>query len=418
MGSSSTVVVKPGPAVAVFDGDAPPTLAFVRALGRAGVPVTVYSHGRLPAARLSRYCARFDTCPDPADFATFLPWLRARLRTGAIELVAPTSDLVAFALTEVHDDCPAAFRRVLPEPADALAVLFKDRFAEACQRHGVRAALSFSPVGFNDAVARSSSLRFPLILKPKSHVGGGHERGVVVDDVDALRAALRPYVAAAGQRDVMERDPAWRWPLVQEYIPRALENLFSVSGLIAPSGEILALSGSWKRSQWPPTLGVGTVFESVADEALLARGSAIARALLGRGLFELELIRDERDGGYVAIDLNPRGYGQMSFEIARGLDLPRLWYACATGQEGGASRATSRADEMVWIHGIPFHIGQLVGIAKGPRRWARARDYVRGLGRRRVGIVADWRDPLPGLAYAFKMFRHPGGLVRPFLQEG
>jgi D-aspartate ligase len=406
-----------GPTVAVFDGDAPPTLAFVRALGRAGVPVTVYSHGRVPAARLSRFCARFDLCPDPADFASFLPWLRARLRSGEIELVAPTSDLIAFALTEVDDACSEPLRRVLPDPAAALGVLFKDRFADACARHGVRAARSFSPLGVEEAVERSSTLRFPLILKPKSHVGGGPERGVVVEDVDALRAALRPYGAAAGQHVVFEQNPGWCWPIVQEYIPRALENLFSVAGLIAPDGAVLGLSGSWKRSQWPPRLGVGTVFESIDDPALLVRGGEIARALLGRGLFELELIRDVRDGEYVAIDLNPRGYGQMSFEIARGLDLPRLWYACATGQDTGPAPATSRADELVWIHGIPFHIGQLVGIAKGPGRVARAREYVRRLAGRRVGIVADWRDPLPGLAYAFKMFRHPGGLVRPFLQE-
>jgi len=82
--------------------------------------------------------------------------------------------------------------------------------------------------------------------------------------------------------------------------------------MIAPGGRLVALAASRKVLQWPPTLGVGTVFEACADEKLLTEGAAIATSILGCGLFELELIRESE--GFSAIDLNPRAYGQIRFE--------------------------------------------------------------------------------------------------------
>src|SRR3954470_14791818 len=88
--------------VAVFDADVPTALAFTRSLGRAGVPVKIYSHRDWPMARLSRYCRGYERCPEVASPA-FLPWLRRELTSKRIQLVAPTSDLLAFQLAQVRD---------------------------------------------------------------------------------------------------------------------------------------------------------------------------------------------------------------------------------------------------------------------------------------------------------------------------
>src|SRR5204862_7903077 len=88
--------VSPAARVAVFDANAPPALAFVRSLGRAGIPLRVYSHRRWPVSRYSRWCTEFARCPDPAREEEFLAWLADELRTGRIDLVAPTSAALAF----------------------------------------------------------------------------------------------------------------------------------------------------------------------------------------------------------------------------------------------------------------------------------------------------------------------------------
>jgi D-aspartate ligase len=403
----------PAGPVFIFDADAPPSIAFARSLGRAGVPVIVCSHERWPVARFSRYVSGYRPCPDVNDPSAFMPWLEGELRSGRIGLVAPTSDPVAFYLAELFELLPEAGRRALPPGEAALAVLFKDRFDAACARAGFKTPWSFAPASVEEALERAGELPYPVVLKPKSHVGVGLSRGAVAQSAEELRRLYRAYPIPLGADAVVARYPSLSLPMIQEYVPDALSNLFSVSGLVGAKGEVVACSASRKRGQWPPKLGIGLAFESCFDERVIQEGSRLAEAVVGRGLFELELIRDRRTGELLAIDLNPRAYGQIALDIARGNDLPLLWYRLAAGEDIAKRAPTSEA--AVWIHSIPFGVEQAAGLAMGPRRAERARRLLREISLPHVDVVNDARDPLPGVVFAARMLRHPGSLVRPFL---
>lgn len=401
------------PAVAVFDAEAPPALAFVRALGRAGIPVHVYSDKRLPPARFSRHATAFRPAPRLEDAGAFLPWLRREACEGRIGLVAPTSDLVTFYVSQVLDVLAPGLRRAMPDPEALLAVLMKDRFARLCGDLGVGTPRTAWPTSPEGALAAGRTMRYPLLVKPRSHVGVGGARGEVVRDEAELQAHFRAYPRPPGSETVFERWPDLVWPVVQEYVPGALQNLYSVAGVLDAEGRALACAVSRKLAQWPPALGIGTVFEAHHDPALAELGLAIARRMLGRGLFELELIRDAGTGEHLAVDLNPRAYGQMAFEIRRGFDLPLLWYELATA--GTAEPAVAPPDSNVlWLHSIPYHIGQIVGLVRGPGRRARLRQYRRVLRRPRVDVALDRGDPLSSLAFASLLLRHPLGIARSF----
>jgi predicted ATP-grasp superfamily ATP-dependent carboligase len=397
--------------VGIFDANVPTALAFTRSLGRAGAPLRVYSPGRWPVARLSKHCTEFARCPDPEDAALFLPWLEQEIRSGRIQLVAPTSDLIAFYCAELGHAFAPVFRDRLPAHGAVLDALFKDRFDAACARLGFRTPWASYPASVEEAHDRALAFRYPAILKPKSHVGVGSERGQVVRNADELRRVYRPYAIPEKQARVCARYPELSLPMIQEYVPGTLANLYSVSGVLGPQGEVVAVSASRKAAQWPPTLGIGIEFHASADEELLARGSALASQVLGRGIFEVEFIRDARVGELVAIDLNPRAHGFISFDIARNNDLPLSWYRLAIGE---AVQPGERAREgLVWTHAVPCQV----------RRWVRR---LRGrplapssamAPARTVDIATDRSDPLPSAAFLALMLRHPGGLVRPFLQE-
>src|SRR5207302_6766190 len=104
--------------VGIFDADAPPAIAFVRSLGRAGIPLRVYSHRRWPVCRYSRWCAEFSRCPDPAS-GDFVSWLSDELRSGRIDLVAPTSDVIAFHVATLGDVFAPDLRARI-EPAEGI----------------------------------------------------------------------------------------------------------------------------------------------------------------------------------------------------------------------------------------------------------------------------------------------------------
>jgi hypothetical protein len=84
--------------VTVFDIDLPPGVAFVRSLVRAGVPVAPYSVDKRAAGRYSRYAGTVGDCPSVRSTDEFIAWLADSLTDGTIDLVAPTSDYVAFAM--------------------------------------------------------------------------------------------------------------------------------------------------------------------------------------------------------------------------------------------------------------------------------------------------------------------------------
>ncbi|HWE25801.1 MAG TPA: hypothetical protein VG496_17815 [Myxococcales bacterium] len=392
------------PRVAIFDADAPPALAFVRSLGRAGVPHRVYSHRRWPVARCSRWCKEFARCPDPANAVEFVPWLESELRGGHIDLVAPVSDVVAYHVAML-DDAFAPALRARFEPAEGvLASLFKDRFDAACRQLGFATPWAAFPQSLEEARDCAGSFRYPAILKPKSHVGVGIARGEVVRDAGELREKYREYslppVEAA-------RHPELALPMVQEYVPRALDNLFSVSGALGAGGEIVAAMASRKIAQWPPTLGIGIEFCALDARELVAQGAALAAGVLGRGIFEVELIRDGRDGRWVAIDLNPRAHGFIRLDIERGADLPLLWYRIATGET--VAPVTVLRHDLAWRHGVPYAVQRTVRRLRGaPRGGAQPLEA--------VDVIHDRADPLPSLPFVATMLRHPGGLVRPFLR--
>ena len=392
--------------IAIFDADVPTALAFTRSLGRAGVRTRVYSHRPWPVARLSRYCREFARCPDTADAAKFLPWLEKEIRSGRIDLVAPTSDLIAFYVAELHDAFRPELRDLLPPPSAVLDALFKDRFDAACARHGFRTPWAAHPRSVAEAQDLAASYRYPAILKPKSHVGVGIERGEVVHDADELRRAYRSYQIPPEQAAACARYPELRLPMIQEYVPGALQNLYSVSGVLGAGGQVVAASASRKSLQWPPTLGIGIEFHASDDQELLDRGCALASRIGRRGIFEVEFIRDARTGELVAIDLNPRAHGFISFDIARNNDLPLLWHRLATGQEVAAGGPVRH--DLVWTHAVPFTARRIAHRLKGRP--------VEPAPRAAVDIVNDLRDPLPSVPFLAVMLRHPGGLLRPFLR--
>jgi D-aspartate ligase len=373
--------------------------------------VDVYSTNRPSVAGVSRYTRHERPCPALEDADAFVPWLRACLKAGSIEAIAPTSDLLLYYLATVFDDLSPAMQTVLGSADGIFDMIFKDRFHGRCVEVGQATPQTFTPTSMEAALALVPQLRFPVILKPRSHVGVGGARGIVVHNEDELRAHFAPYEVPS--RRVFEKHPDLCWPMIQECVPHALENLYSVSGVVAPNGEIVACAASRKIEQWPRDLGVGMLFQPCTEEVPIERGLAFVRALKQPGIFELELIHDRASDTYVAIDMNPRAFGQIALDIARGHDLPWLWYQLLCGDEVAVQPAAS--DNIRWMHALPFHFGALIGIARGPNRMERIARYRDVIRHRHVDVVHAPGDIAPSVAFVAKMLRHPGALVRPFI---
>ena len=207
--------------------------------------------------------------------------------------------------------------------------LFKGRFAEAMAEVGISDA-AVGDAGEPRGACRRRELGYPLMLKPRSHVGIGTMRGAVVRSDDEL-ARVRAVLHQCRERLRSRHVPDLRWPILQRYFALGSVDVISLCGCFDDDGKLVALACARKVTQAPRRFGVGTMFEPVPEPAFTSAAIDAVRSVLVTGLFELEVLVDRKSGEHWAIDLNPRGFGQMSLDMARGSDLPRIWYHTVTG---------------------------------------------------------------------------------------
>ena len=397
--------------VALINNDWAPTLAFSLSLGRRRIPLHFYGPG---AGRWSKYCRRQDRCPPVAHADSFLPWLQSRLRSGEIGRLAPTTDLIAYYMALLREDFSEPVRRAITPLPDIERCLIKTRFAEVCGGIEQRVPAQAAPDDLDGAVLAARDLGYPLILKPKSHlVVGTSERGYLVRDEAELRKRYRRYAVADGQATIAAAYPELRWPLLQRYLPSAQRGVYSVSGIKDKDGGILAAILTAKRQQWPPNVGVSTVQAMCDDKGILARGLATVDQLLTCGIFELELLADGDQ--MLAIDLNPRGFGFMSLDMAVGNDLPWLWWRSTVGAVARPN-SSSPYSPLECRFVVPYYFGRAVDWILGPPMPGTA---VAPAKTPWVSMLGHRSDPFPMLIANLRLLTllpHPGGLLRPYIK--
>jgi predicted ATP-grasp superfamily ATP-dependent carboligase len=395
------------PAVAIFDDYWATTLAFARSLGRHGVPLHFYGKG---AGRWSRYCTRRFRCPPIHNADEFQPWLLERVRGGDITRVAPTTDLLAFYISRIRDEFAPEVRRTIAPLEEIENCLIKTRFSVLSAVAGHPTLATATPDNADAAAAAALDLGYPVMLKPKSHLAVGFaERGRLLWNESELRRHFRRYEVAAGQECIAAAYPELLWPLLQRYLPSARNRVYSVSGIKDADGGILTACVSYKREQWPPDVGISTVQVGCVDERILESGLQIVNQVLSRGIFEIELLADA-DALY-AIDLNPRGFGFIELDIARGFDLPYLWFRSTIGRLSPEPAPPPR--ESIEARHRIMHLVKALSLS-GADPEKRTFKERRDLSKRRftVSMQGSWSDPLPMIISNLYLMRHPRSFLR------
>ena len=398
-------------AVTVFDVGLAPGLAFIRSLGKVGVPVIACSERRVAAGRFSRFVTSFRAAPDVADSEVFVSWLVEEISAGRIDLVAPTSDHVVFCVAEAIDRLRRPAIDVgLPATDGIRTCLFKGRFADALAALHFPCPPAAIPDSLPEALQLADTIGYPVLLKPRSHVGVGAHRGVVARSRDELGRAYQPYPVGAAHGAALRHVPGLSKPMLQKYFEPGTADVISLSGCLGLGGELLALQSTRKVAQSPPRFGVGMLFEPVPEPAFTQDAVRVVRSLLGSGLFELEVLVDQT-GRHYAIDLNPRGFGQMTLDIALGNDLPRIWYGSVTGSPLPPS-PPRHPPPALWQDAVPMYLDLLMQVARGPERRAALRRTLRHARAPKVGSTFDLHDPIPGVLFGLSHVHHPRALLR------
>lgn len=403
------------PTLAIFDPHYPTCLAIARTLGKKGIPFCVYGHQSLPMSRLSRYVKHYGFCPDLYHYGEFSTWLKHKLKHREIQLIAPTSDMIAFYIAEFFSYFPTDIQDRMPNSERVMNCIFKDRFHQVCIENKIPTTKVHFPKSRDEAVSLSKTLTYPVILKPKSHVVAGLGRGATAHSPDELKHYFVPYEIPNAIKPLAQRFPSHQWPMIQQKINASMQDFVSISGVLGSDKTPLAYSAAVKTGQWPPNLGVGVSFHSYNDKNVLEQGVNMARALIGKGLFEIELVPDGSGGCVIPLDLNPRAYGQIALDIARGNDLPYLWYRIMQGET--VDPVLTPDTDYTWVHGTWKPVEWLNQLKLSNSKRNELLKTLKSKNSLRVNGVFDATDPLPLLRDTASNIRHIRSLLRPLWQR-
>jgi D-aspartate ligase len=401
------------------------TLGAVRAYGRAGLEVTVADSDPRAPACWSRFAAHRESCPPESQPEAFIAWLDdfGARRPGHV-LIA-TSDETAWLYATFRERLSRRFRLYQPDADAVFGLLDKRRLAGHARAVGLATPPTWFPetVADVEAVAREAS--FPVLLKPVTEIlSERHIKGARVTSAAALVSSWRRFSRHRYAPLLTQRHPEVARPMIQAWLPEAEQGIESVSGFIDETGERVVMRGSRKVLQRPRRIGVGVCFEAMPVDPALADGlRRLCRRVGAFGVFEAEFIRV--GGAAHLIDFNPRFFGQMGFDIARGVNLPLLMYAAALGDDALLQRTlddAGRAGEALewrFVHRLAARSmlrAQRLTAAASREEVARWRRWMAGARRRTADPLLDWDDWRPAAVdvatSAARALRHPRAWLR------
>ena len=319
------------------------TLAAARCLAAHGIPVHVAASSVLAPALWSRATTKRLRGPTQLRGpGPIVEWLLAQGDRDVRAVLYPTSDELAWLYARHRDVLEPHYRMYSPDLQAIRSILDKRALYAACAEVGLDVPQSWYP--HTESELERVLRHVPACLvKPRTQTFyNAHAKGDLAHSIGDLRRVWRHYRAAKFAPEVVADMQGVNIPIVQEYIPIAGAGVFSISGFVDKSGQVLMTHGSRKVLQDPPSAGVGVCFDAVEPPAILVERIAVLCKKLGYfGVFEVEFL--EVDERHLLIDFNPRYFGQMEFDIARGMELPLLVHLCAMGDEEAARAEVSRA---------------------------------------------------------------------------
>jgi predicted ATP-grasp superfamily ATP-dependent carboligase len=322
--STPAVVLKFDPNVMHHGG-----LGAIRTLGRLGVPVYGVHEGPWAPAANSRYLhGRWFWRPSPDDTDRVQAGLlRLAERIGRKAVLIPTDDAAAIFLAENGGPLRQSF--LFPSPPRDLPRRLAGKYSmyQMCQELGVPCPQAVVPQSPAEARAFATRAGFPLIAKltmPWTGTAGGGGAKLRSTSI------VRDFSELNGLRESAGAEGAGL--MLQEFIPGGAGHDWFFHGYCDADSVCRPAFTGVKERSYPPHTGLTSLGHSVPNTRLRRQARKLLARLSYRGIVDLDLRLDARDGEYKLLDFNPRLGAQFRlFRDAAGMDVVLAQYLDLTG---------------------------------------------------------------------------------------
>jgi len=306
-------------------------LGAIRTLGRLGVPVYALTERRVIPATRSRYLTgTFDWSTtgheDPARLAAQLCAIGERIGRPSVAIAG--DDEAAVLLAEQAAVLGGHFLLPPVPPHLPRELNSKRGLYGHCVALGIGAPRTRFPGSESELREYARELGYPLIAK----------------NVAAFRKITDPLVPGTvvvrDEADLLHRFRGRDLSglLLQEYLPHEHAQDWFVHFFAAPDGTCPVNMSARKLRNWPPGTGPTALARAQDNPAVTELAAYLAKSVGYRGIGNLDIRYDQRDGRYKLVDFNPRiGANFRTVESEAGLDTVRALHLSLTGRPVPAS---------------------------------------------------------------------------------
>ncbi|MEZ4515564.1 MAG: ATP-grasp domain-containing protein [Chloroflexota bacterium] len=363
--------------VLVVDAGVRHAIDIIRSLGQQGIEVSaVFKSQNLPASH-SRYLKESYVFPLDAnveDVEPSLAYLEELLKSEHFD-VTIAAGLDGFRLLSFGLERLSPYT-CIPVSSPKLFAVAEDKAATTifAEEVGVPAPKTYYPKGLDD-LEKYRDIPYPVVVKARR--GQGHFG--YASSYEELCDVTYPEICS----QVPDQLAEGVYPILQEYIKGKGHGFYALMN----HGQLRAFFMHERIHEVPPTGGPSAMAKSYYDEELVEVGSKMLRELKWHGVAMVEFKKDEKDGRYKLIEINPKFWGSLGLSIAAGVNFPRLLVEMAANGDVAPVEPPQKPITYQWLS---MDMAYSVAVHK-PLLWL---SYVL------KGVPNDFRlnDPLPNLA--------------------
>ena len=294
-----------GDVPALVLGSGVTALGVVRSLGRAGIPLYLWSHADDLAAR-SRWSRRLPGLEGggalPGDLEGTLTGLDLERA-----VLMPGSDAAALAVSRLPAELAERFPASVCRPDMLARLMDKEGLAHLLRAEGVPHPRTHFLQNENDLKVLPEEGFQNAFLKPRDSQRFFRTFGRKAFRVEGRSDALTRYREIQGHGLSM---------ILQEYVPGPATSHIFLDGFRDRRGRLVHLFARRRLRMHPPDFGNSTLMVSVPAEEVQPAVASLERILEAtdyRGIFSAEFKQDERDGAFRLLEVNCRAWWYIEF---------------------------------------------------------------------------------------------------------
>jgi predicted ATP-grasp superfamily ATP-dependent carboligase len=286
-------------------------LGVVRSLHQAGYSTVVVAPAANDLVMYSRLPAAKHVLRDSDRWPQELLQLLEGLRFPNKPPIVACDDLAATFLAEHREALQARYSVLVPQLAVVQALNDKRLELELMTAKGIRIPASVTRLEDLDPATDFDGLPFPMLVKPRTHVGMAliRAKNIVVEDKAALQAVYERY-----------RDHLHAF-VMQEVITGGDTTLWLCSAAFDAESNLVAAFTFQRLGAMPFHYGVTSIGESRPNERITALVADVGRRLGCVGPTDLEFMHDARIDEFVYIEINPRIGMNNWFDTSSGVNV-------------------------------------------------------------------------------------------------